>query len=69
MYANDICCFREVFNGKDYAFVKFDVNVIHFWAESHDLRLNTITTKLMLITRKKKLPALSIYIQKTQSSV
>ena len=60
MYADDICYYVEVAKADDIAAVQVDVDAISNWAENSDLRLNSNKTKALLISRKRKPPALEI---------
>ena len=62
-YADDVTYSKAVFNESDVMSVNSDLATIHLWLVSKNLRLNLSKVKWMLISRKKKVPAITVSVE------
>ena len=62
MYADDIDLYKAISKAEDQTALQADVTLVQQWTSCRDLRLNQNKTKALVITRKKKPPAVSVHL-------
>lgn len=65
LYADDILLYRTISSSNDNAFMQQDVDFISSWIHSSGLAINPSKSSLLIISRKRVKPCVSLLINST----
>ena len=60
LYADDILLYKPISSAADITTFQIDIDSVCYWISTAGLRLNASKTKLLVVYRQKKLPALQL---------
>lgn len=66
LYADDILLYKPILCEEDEIALQSDINIIINWINDASLKLNASKTKLLLVSRQKLPPTLSLFVNQEQ---